>query len=128
MENLTVKGIIYFLSLLAVSVWLLAHTGKLEGVVEKLVLLLMFLLSGGFVFVGRKDKIQLFPSFCEEEGHKTAVRFHHFYGHPLLPQSVKVAVCSCNIAPVFSLVLLSYQVCSSESTQVEPLFLLRVGK
>lgn len=78
--------------------------------------------------MGRKDKRQLFPSFCEEEGHKTAVQFHRFYGRPLLPQSVKVAICSCNIAPVFSLVWLSYQVWSSESTRVEPLFLLRVGK
>lgn len=59
MENLTVKGIIYFLSLLDVSMWLLAHAGKLEGVVEKLVLLLMF-----FAF--------RWVCFCGEEGQKTA--------------------------------------------------------
>ena len=113
MKSLTGKGIICFLSLLAVSIWLVAHTGKLEGVLEKLVLLLMFLLS---------------DVFCEEEGQNTAVQSYHFYGHPLLPPSAKLAICSCNSAPAFSLVLLSYQVCSSKSTQVKPLFLLRVGK
>lgn len=86
-ESLTVKGIISFLTLLAVSMWLLAHTGKLEEVMKKLVLLLMFLLS---------------DVFCGGEGQKTAVQSYHFYGHPLLPQSAKLAICSCNVAPAFS--------------------------
>lgn len=62
-ESLGVKGIICFLTLLAVSMWLLAHTGKLEGVMEKLVLLLMFLFFAFliiFFFVRRKDIRQLF--------------------------------------------------------------------
>lgn len=61
-ESLGVKGIICFLTLLAVSMWLLAHTGKLEGVMEKLVLLLMFLVFAFliFFFVRRKDIRQLF--------------------------------------------------------------------
>lgn len=81
MKNVTAKGIICFLGLLVVSMWLLAHSGKQEGVVEKLVLLLMFLLSDGFFFFCEAERQKTaFQSFCEQEGHKTVVQSYHFYG------------------------------------------------
>lgn len=68
MKNGTAKGIICFLGLLVVSMWLLAHSGKQEGVVEKLVLLLIFLLSDGFFFfVKQKDRRQLFSLFVSRK-------------------------------------------------------------
>lgn len=110
MKNVTAKGIICFLGLLVVSMWLLAHSGKQEGVVEKLVLLLMFLLSDGFFFfVKQKDRRQLFSLFVSRKVTRQLLSYH-FYGH------LSIHYCLClqhqpfalEMVPLSSLVLLSY--------------------
>lgn len=103
MKNVTAKGIICFLGLLVVSMWLLAHSGKQEGVVEKLVLLLMFLLSDGFFFfVKQKDRRQLFSLFVSRK-----------VTRQLFSPTIFMAVCPPIIASAYNISHLLLKWCPS---------------